>query len=99
MEAFRKKFISESVALLFLHKLNAAESALKNESGENNALMTREGRIPAALTLLKQSFALYTRKDSKKEGSLPAFLQALLFFNIQWLRRLQLIDENVSYFD
>jgi hypothetical protein len=75
--------------------LNLSEASQKKDGGEKNPLLTKEGRIPAALTLLKQNFALYTRKSSKN-GSLPAILQALTFFNIQLLRRLQLIDENVG---
>jgi folate-binding Fe-S cluster repair protein YgfZ len=96
IEAFTKKLITETVAVSFLQKLSS-EAAAKKAAGESSTLLTREGRIPAALTLLQRSFALYTRKNIKKEGSLPAFLQALVFFNIQWLRRLQLIDQNVSY--
>jgi len=92
-EAFKGKLISETVATSLLQKLSASEATLKKSGTEKNPLLTKEGRVPATLTLLKQSFALHTRKENK-EGALPAVLQSLTFFNVQLLRRLQLIDEN-----
>ncbi|KAI6202421.1 hypothetical protein M3Y96_00946700 [Aphelenchoides besseyi] len=92
--AFRSNQIGEAVATTLLEKLKLKESSTKktNEASTENSLLTKEGRVTATLTLLKQSFALYTR-HGKKEGAFSEIMKALSFFNVQFLRRLQLIDE------
>ncbi|CAD5216899.1 unnamed protein product [Bursaphelenchus okinawaensis] len=89
--AYKAKTISEKVATTLLEKLKLKEATKKKISSEDDVVQ-KEGRIQAALTLLKNSFALYTRHE-KKEGSLKEVLKGLTFFNIQLLRRLQLIND------
>lgn len=70
-DAFNRKIINEVVATSLLQKLSLSEANQKRDGEEKRPLMTKKGRIPASLTLLKQSFALYTR-NPKKNDSLPA---------------------------
>lgn len=96
--AYKSKIISETVATTLLEKLKLRETVVKKSklaAGESSSLLTKEGRVAASMTLLKQGFALHTRAKSKP-GAMEATLQAFSFFNIQMLRRLQLIDEKVS---
>ncbi|KAI6233832.1 hypothetical protein M3Y99_00875100 [Aphelenchoides fujianensis] len=92
-DAYKNKLISESVATTLLEKLKLKESTGKKSEADKTSLMTKEGRVNATLTLLKQSFALYTR-HGKKEGVFSEVMKALTYFNIQLLRKLQLIDED-----
>ncbi|CAD5222230.1 unnamed protein product [Bursaphelenchus xylophilus] len=89
--AFKNKTVSEKVATTLLEKLKLKE-ANKKKGIQEDETVQKQGRIQAALTLLKNSFALYTRHE-KKAGVLKEVLQGLTFFNIQLLRRLQLIND------
>lgn len=89
--AFKGKLISDKVAIAKLEKLRLNESNKKKGAEDEVAL--KQSRIKSALTLLKNSFALFTRHE-KKAGALKEVLEALTFFNVQLLRRLQLIDES-----
>lgn len=54
--------------------------------------------IKAALTLLQAPFMLFTQKEHKNTEFLKKLLKALSFFNVQLLRKLQLLDEMVGIF-
>lgn len=89
--AYKSKNISEKVATALLEKLKLKEATKKKIGQEDDATL-KASRIQSAIALLHTSFALYTRHE-KKAGVLKEVMQGLTFFNIQLLRRLQLITD------
>lgn len=75
----------------------AKEKFKKGKIVDTTDTLNTEVRIKAALTLLDNCFALYT-KDEAKRGAFNRLLKYLTLFNVQLLRREQLLNAKVDNF-